>query len=635
TITWGVLLGLLILLGGLWWVQIISYRHYAENQKAQSFRTVRIPAIRGKILDRNGIPLAENRPSFNVNLYLGELREPFARQYRDLRPPGPLARERQNELARRARFLVFSNTVQRIANVLGESLPVDETQFQRHYEQRLALPLTLAGNLTLQQIARFQERTAGLPGLDLETQPERVYAHAPETAHLLGFLKRDDSSATDEDAFFNYRQPDYRGVVGIEGAFDAQLRGRAGVRSLMVNNLGYRQSDEMWSTPEPGRNVVLTIDLPLQTDAWRALKSHGVGTRGAVVVLDASNGDVLAMVSSPSYDANNFFPSPTPEEMARLNDEDLKPTMNRATQETKYYGPGSIFKIVTGMAALEHGLDPAELYRVAPHPKKAGQGVIFVGKRDIADLAGPGEFNFRRAFIKSSNAYFINCGLEAGMEAIRRIAERLHLGERTGLPLLQESAGKFPSREWILRERGGGWSPGDTANICIGQGDVSVTPIQMAVMTAAIANGGKVFWPRIVDRIVPQENFGDEGVQRFTAGRVRDELGVKPSTIEIVRDAMFADVEDDGTGTAARVPGMKIGGKTGTAQVQKGKDDHIVWFASFGQYRERTYSVVVMVETKGGSGGGTCAPIAKQIYQAIVKREQQSARAEQLVRTEP
>jgi penicillin-binding protein 2 len=327
------------------------------------------------------------------------------------------------------------------------------------------------------------------------------------------------------------------------------------------------------------------------------------------------------MVSSPTFDPNSFIPSVSQEEWSRLNDPELMPTANRSTQETTYYGPGSIFKIVTGMAALEHGLDPAELYHVAAHPKKFGQGVIVVGKREIADLAGPGDFNFRRAFIKSSNAYFINCGLEAGMDGIGRIAERLHLGERTGLPLLQESPGKFPTRDWVLRERGGGWSPGDTANVCIGQGDVSVTPIQMAVMTAALANGGKVFWPRLVDRIVPQDNFGDDGVRRFPAGRLRDQLGVSQRTLDIVRDAMFADVEEDGTGTAARVTGMKIGGKTGTAQVQKGKDDHIVWFASFGQHGERLYSVVVMVEQKGGSGGGTCAPIAQQVYQAILKRE--------------
>ena len=653
----GVLAGMLTLLAGLWYHQILSARHYAETLKSQSFRTVRVPAIRGKILDRNGEPLAENRPNYKANLYLDELRPTFAQEFdRQVAPllaakkaqaaqqssgffdslvakfkgrstTPRLTRDERDALNRHVRYLVVSNTVAKIGVQLGTPLGLTEEELQKHHLQKRAMPMTLAANLTHQQIAAFQERAASAPGLDLDIQAMRVYPHALATAHILGFMRRDDSSADDEESYFDYRLQDFRGVVGLEGALDSVLRGRAGVRAMMVNNLGYRQSDEVWSPADPGKNVVLTIDLPLQTAAWQALRAGGANTRGAVVVMDVQNGDLLALVSSPTFDPNGFIPSVTPEEWARLNDERLSPLKNRATQITAYIAPGSIFKIVIGLAALEGGLDPAEPFTVEAHRRRPGYGVIYVGKREIDDPAGPGSYNFRRAFIKSSNAYFVHQGSKAGIDSIRRIAQRLHLGERTRLPLMQDDSGIFPTHEWVIQNRGG-WSPGDTANICIGQGDVSVTPVQMAVMISAVVNGGKVFWPRIVDRLEPQEFTGTEAVQTPPAARLRDQLGVSPRTLDIVREAMIADVEDPGgTGTRAAVAGMKIGGKTGTAQVTVGRQvvDNVTWFASFGQHKDRTYAVVVMVQS-GISGGSSAAPIAQKVYQAIMNRDQLPAR---------
>lgn len=651
----GVLAGVLLLLAGLWYHQVISARHYAETLKSQSFRTVRVPAIRGKILDHNGVALAENRPNYKVNLYLDELRPAFEKEFdrqkvavlaakktkaaaqptgflksllarlRGQKTTTRLSPSEREALNRYVRYVVVSNLVANLSTQITTPLSVVETNLHNHYLTRRALPMQLVDNLNFRQIALFQERFAGAAELKLDIQPVRIYPYASATAHVLGYIKRDNDSVEGEEANVDYRLPDYRGVLGIEGGMDQHLHGRAGVHAMLVNNLGYRQSDEIWSAPEPGKNVVLTLDLHLQTNAWRAFRAQqGTTGRGAVVVMDASNGDILALVSSPAYDPNTFYPSITVEEMTRLQDPFLKPTRNRATQVTGYYAPGSIFKIVTGIAALEAGLDPNETFRFGPHPRKVNQGVIYVGKRDIADPAGPGEYNFRRAFIRSSNAYFVRCGMDAGLEAIRRLGAHLHLAERSGLPLLQDSPGIFPTRDWVLQARGGGWSEGDTANICFGQGDLTVTPVEMAVMVSAVANGGKVYWPRLVDRIEPQE-FGGEAPEHFPAGRLRDELGVKPRTLEIVREAMFADVEDaNGTGRAASVVGIKIGGKTGTAQkTLAGKViDHVTWFASFGIHQDRTYAVIVMVES-GISGGGTSAPIARQVYQAILNRDTQ------------
>ncbi len=627
TITWSVLLGMAVLLAGLWWVQVISYRRYAEHEKAQAFRTVRIPAIRGKILDRHGAPLAENQPSYNVSLYLDELREEFKQEWSRSRPrklvdgkmaPVKLSRSERLGLEAQARYRVASNIVQNLGTTLRQPVALEYGQFLRHYTNQLALPLPLL-SLDPAQIARFQEQGRIPRGLDLEIQPQRFYPGKTTAGHLLGFLVQDNSSGADEDAFFNYRLPDYRGVVGIEGAFNDQLRGKAGVKSVLVNSLGYRQSETTWTAAEPGRNAVLTLDLAIQTAAEKALAVNGPNTRGAVVVMNPLNGDILALASSPTVDPNAFIPRLSHAEARRLSDDQLRPQINRATQEN--YAPGSIFKIITGLACLDAGVDP----RAIVH----NPGYIMVGRRHIKDLAAPGDYDFRKAFIHSSNTYFITNGIRAGVESIVRLGQRLHLGERSGLTTRQEVGGNFPSSKRV-RSR---WFDGDTANLCIGQGEIAVTPLQMAVMTSAVANGGKVFFPRLVDRVEPADPASGEETVRFPAGRLRDELGVKPRSLKIVREAMQADVADGGTGKAAEVPGMNVCGKTGTAEVTDEHNRNVgrnTWFVSYAPFESPRYVVVVLVEN-GQSGGGTCAPIAQKIYRAIQYQELQNKLNQPLV----
>jgi penicillin-binding protein 2 len=419
-------------------------------------------------------------------------------------------------------------------------------------------------------------------------------------------LQRDDSSEQGEDASFSYRLPDYRGMVGIEGGFDSELRGRAGAQAVLVNNMGYRQSANILTPSEPGHNVVLTLDLDIQHTAEESLLSHrGADARAAIVVMDVRTGDILAMVSSPAINPNYLSNNPS-----YLNDPKLRPQINRATQEN--YAPGSIFKPIVGLAALETGLDPNSLVN--------NPGYIYVGRRHITDLAPPGEYNLRRAIIFSSNTYFISVGLRAGIENVIRMGEKFHFGERTDLPTRQETAGIFPNLEQVQST---GWHDGDSANICFGQGEMAVTPLQMAVAYAAIANGGIVLWPRLVDRIEPQDPNSSEAPTVFRSGLVREELNVHPRNLKILRDAMLAETEDpEGTGHAAVVPGMRICGKTGTAQVMDPHNreiDRTTWFASFAPYEHPRYAVVVMVES-GTYGGPTCAPIAHDIYAEILKK---------------
>jgi penicillin-binding protein 2 len=630
--------GLFILLAGLWWVQIVSAREYQGHLETQSYRTVRLPAMRGKILDREGRVLAENRPSYNLSLYLDDLRKQFkaasdaeyaratnararfiAAQEKQLGRPLTKAEQKRfaftagqmEQLRGQARYRVANALVSQVGQKLGQPLALDPAKFARDYETRLAMPYTVIPDASPEQVARFEEQITGSLGADVDLQPVRSYPLDATAGHLLGYLQRDDNSKEGEDAYFNYYLPDYRGVTGIEWGFDSWLRGRAGGESVLVNNLGYRQSENIWSQPEPGHNVVLTIDLDLQRAAEESLAAHqGADARGAIVVMDVQSGDVLAMVSAPEINPDYLANDPK-----FLSDPKLRPEINRATQQN--YAPGSIFKPIVGLAALEAGLNPDAL---VDNP-----GYVYVGRRHIADLAPPGQYNFRSAIIESCNTYFITVGLRAGIENVVRMAGKFHLGERTGLPTRQETTGIFPALKQVQSPD---WRDGDSANICIGQGGMAVTPMQMAVAYSAIANGGTIFWPRLAERIEPQDPASGGTTTNFPSGLVRGNIGVSGRNLKILRDAMLAETVE-GTGQPAQVPGLQICGKTGTAQVMNERNqevDRTTWFASFAPYEHPRYAVVVMVES-GTFGGPTCAPIAHDIYAEILKKENAPAPA--------
>lgn len=639
--------GLLVLLAGLWWVQVVSVNEYEGHLKTQAYRTIREPAVRGKILDREGRVLAENRPRYNLCLYLDELRKQFAEAIlqqdrqalaaqkaamalQEKRLGRSLTKQERKKFAftasqvaevqARARAQVAGAVVAQISRNMGEPLPFDAAKFNRHYATELAMPYPILENLSPAEIARFQENfTRGL-GADLELQTMRSYPLGTTAAHLLGELRQDDSSIAGEESFFNYRLPDYRGVTGIEGAFNEVLHGRAGQVSVLVNNMGYRRGEDVETQPQPGENVVLTLDLDLQQAAEQSLASHQPNANAAAVVMDVRNGDVLVLASAPAFDPNDFAQGISSEKYAQL--QELTAEKNRATQEI--YAPGSIFKVVVGLAALENGLNPEREYTVEADPWNPGHGMYFGEGFKKKDTAPPGPYNFKRAIERSSNSYFIQVGLQTGAERIVALAEKFHFGQLNNLPTRQETRGDMPTLEQVQQHD---WREGDTANVCIGQGDVGVTPLQIAVAYSAIANGGTVFWPRLVSRIEPPDAASRAAAKVFPSGVVRDRIGVSPRSLKILYNAMLGETEDvEGTGKAARVEGLHICGKTGTAQVQDSANNligHNYWFASFAPADKPKYAVVVLVqsEVEGGSGGANCAPIAHDIYEAIMKKE--------------
>ena len=618
--------GLFALLVGLWWVQIFHGERYQENQKDQLYRTVRLPAVRGKILDRNGEPFAENRPLFEVHLYLEELRGQFRYAYTNqikpafvtANPKATITANVRAELERLARFSVVTNYATALARRVGIVPTLSEARFQNFYLSQRTLPFPLAQGLTEDQVARFYELCSDQPSLALDVNRIRFYPAGTAAAHILGQLQQDDSVGEDEEYNYQFRLPDYKGVAGIERAFEKELRGRPGVRLVTVNSMAYRQSETELVSPESGLNVVLTLDRLLQRKADAAMRLPGPNTRGAAVVMDVNSGDILALSSTPTFDLNSYT---KPDEFAKLVGSEDSPFLNRATKGR--YQPGSTFKIVVALAGLESGdIDP----KVAKH---FAEGFSLPGGH-WKDTAGAGWFDFRDAFAFSSNPYFQTHGLQVGARGIIEMGRRLGLGETTGMFPAFDDPGYFPKVSPLLKNSGAPWRDGDTANLSIGQGEVLVTPLQMAVLVSAVANGGKVLRPRLAIRVESASGGPDARAKEFPAGQVRTVIPLKPSTIAVLHQAMLDDVEykngrwpgRQGSGAPAAVANLQILGKTGTAENELfgKKKGETTWFVSFAPAVNPRYAVVVVVED-GVSGGRTCAPIAKEIYKELLNRD--------------
>ncbi len=617
--------GFAVLLAGLYYVQIVSREKYENSLKIQSFRTVRVPAARGRIFDRNGNVLADNQPRYNINLFLEDIRSQFLYEYTNSVVKEFVARngrrpktDEKNELSRVARYRVASNIVWQVSSaVLPLPLVLLPEAFEKHYAEKRAIPMPIVTDLTPQQMALFMERAWDLPGIELEVEPYRFYPYGSLAAHALGYVRRenkDDDEPGESDMTFHYRLPDYDGVTGLEGGFNDQLRGAPGAKAILVNNVGYRQSEETWQESVPGRNVILTLDLDIQKAAERALLMSGPDTRGAAVVLDTRTGDILAMASAPSFDLNMFVRPRdfSTNEWARMNDKELLTQYNRALQGA--YHPGSTFKIIVALAGFEAGMiNPADTVTVPPERK------YWIGKRSIRDTAPPGVYDFKEAFKHSCNCYFIEYGLKLGPDRIIEMGNRFNFGDKTGVvqPGLEER-GYFPVQR--RKKSGDKWTDGDTANLSIGQGEVIVTPMQLALMTAAVANGGKLLKPRLVVEL--EDQLTTRRLETMPEAQIEREIPLNQRGLNLIRAAMLADVEENGgSGKEAYIPGMGICGKTGTAQVEKnGGIDHITWFVSYAPYQNPKYAVVVLVES-GVSGGLSCAPKAKEIYKTIQRIE--------------
>lgn len=591
----GLWLAALACLGGLvlrlWNLQVAQGMEYQRKLAKQSLRSVRLPGIRGRILDRNGERLADNRPSYCVSLYLEELRR-----------PGGLQRTVDH----------IMDTLYRLAETMDRPLQLTQQDVRLHLGRRTPLPLVAWRDLDDTAVARFIERSGKFPGAALTVEPVRTYPQGASACHLLGYVGRADPPAAGEDGAekFHYYLPEMAGKAGIEKRLDGVLRANAGGKlEIQVDVAGFKFDEVSRRTPGKGGDIVLAVDERIQRAAEAVLE----GQRGAAVVVDPRNGDILALASAPGFDPNGFVPSVPADIWNRLLKDTARPLFSRATGGE--YAPGSTFKPVTLLAALHSG-------RVAADTRFTCPGYFELGSARFRCWQhwGHGNIDLQSAIRYSCNVYLFHAALACGPEPIQAMARAVGFGRRTEISLDFERPGLVPDAPWKRAARRDSWRDGDTCNQAIGQGALLVTPIQMGLYAAALANGGTLWQPRLVRQITA----ADGTAQEIAPAAAPDGPRWKPQHIRTVREGMRDAVnQPDGSGKRAALAQVVVAGKTGTAEYGvKGSGRKMTWMIAFAPFEEPRYAVAVLVED-GVSGGTTVAPRVKQLL-AQVFREVES-----------
>jgi penicillin-binding protein 2 len=583
----------------LFQLQLIEGEQLGRLSAKNSVRTVRLEAPRGDILDREGRTLATTRPAFGVHVI-------------------------PNDLRRRER------TIGALGMLLDADAAVLDEQIGEPRGRRRFQPVRLARDIPYDQLARVESHLYALPGVLTDVQPQRHYVEGDAAAHVLGYIGEIQRQQLERRAYAGYRPGAVIGQAGIETLFERNLRGRQGGRNVVVDVAGRIVEVLDEEVPEPGGTVTLTIDLDLQQAAEAAFLPDVLGEPGkvgAVVAIDVRNGDVLALVSKPSFDPNDFAVGIDAETWEQLTTDERRPIQNRAI--SGQYPPGSVFKAIVAAAALQEGI-------IDPDEKVFCPGHFRLGRRTYRcwKRAGHGPVDLRAAIKRSCDVYFYQLGLKLGVDRLAEIARGFGLGDRTGIALGQESAGLVPTSEWKERRFGEVWMKGETVSLSIGQGFSLVTPLQMAVAYAAIANGGSIVRPRLVLRREGRDGAAIPGPEPEVLGTVP----VDPAHLARLVDALEAVVEEEGgTARLARVPGVRVAGKTGTAQVVQLKhteelaDDEVplrfrdhAWFVGFAPARAPEIAVVTLVE-HGGHGGSVAAPVTQRVLAAYFEKKAAAA----------
>ncbi len=616
------LLGIGAVVAQLWWVQVARGKEWTAKIRGSSEVTVRIPSIRGEIRDRNGVTLVQNRASYEVDFYLPEMVKGY--RQRVGQPPVTEYRATINGMPKDMKEadivkIVNDGVVPRLDD-LDLARDYNANKLQKHYRTNTEVPFSYIKDIDFETMAKFSEHDVGLPGVDIAIKPVRSYVYGALAAHLLGYVGAPDDTNKEEARKFSFYQSDVEGKSNVEKSMDEYLRGKPGVRYMRRNAKGAIDGVLREEPPQAGSNVVLTLDARLQMIAEEALRAVG---RGAAVVVDPNNGNILAMASVPSFDPNTFIPSIKAKDWELLRKNEANPLINRAISA---FPPGSTFKLVTSLAGLRRGL--------AQQRFNCSGGVSYGDhffKCWISEKGGAhGTLGLSDAIKVSCNSFFYQFGNAAGINAIDETGETLGLGKSSGLEITGEQPGVLPGPEWMRvnypREK---WTSAYTANVSIGQGFDLVSPLQLAMVYATVANGGVSYFPRLIKDVVGADGkliMNDNGQPVISREpRVHGDLrnDFKPEQIELARRGLWKVVnEDGGTGGKARLPGVQVAGKTGTAQAMTdGKKDTIAWFACFAPYDSPKYAIAVMVQG-GAHGGSVAAPIATRILERALAMEE-------------
>jgi penicillin-binding protein 2 len=565
-----------LLLLGFWKLQVIDSDKYGVMAERNRVRSIPIIAPRGRMLDRDGRVLVDNYPSFSVLL---------------LRDDMP----------------AVEKNLPAIADGLGLSLDDLKEQLSNTGALPKFQPIVIKPEATPGDVAFIESHRADIPLLEMLMVHRRRYLPGGFMAHASGYVG-EVSEQQIEASNGKYRPGDVAGKSGLERQYNDLLVGTDGMRRVIVNSIGKEMGRLSQQEAIPGKQIQLTIDYDLQQIAEEAM----AGKKGAVVALDPSSGEVLAFVSRPSPDPNDFAIRVSKEEWLRLNTDADRPLLNRVTQAQ--LAPGSIFKIVMATAMLEEKV-PAENFTTFCPGYATFYGRQF--KCWVYGKAGHGVMDVHNAIVHSCDVFFYNIGMRMGIDRISKYAKMLGFGARTGIDLPSEEPGLVPSEEWVQRVFHRKWYPGETISVSIGQGAVIVTPIQVAYMIGGLASGGVFRQPHLLK---DAQNVGQRHVN------------ISESTVEKVTQGMYGVVnEGGGTAAAIKLQGIEFCGKSGTAQVigenaktrfGKGekKFNNNAWFVGYAPRRDPEIVVAVLVE-EGGHGASASGPIVRDIIKAYYDKK--------------
>ena len=571
------------LLLNFWKIQVLDHKKYWEKSEANRMREIVLPSQRGLIKDRGETILADNKASFKVSII----------------------RENCED---------YDKSCRKISRLLKIEEDVLKERIKRYESFPVFKPIVIKENLSFEEVAVIEARKLEFPELFLQAEPKRFYPFGNLAAHALGYIQELSGEEIKKGLYQQRRLGDLIGKTGVEKVYEATLVGTDGEALEIVDSMGRSKGKIAKREPEKGQNIILTIDYALQEKAEELLE----GREGAVVMMDPQTGEILALASYPTFDPNKFIDRFTPEEWLDLVNSPEFPLENRAIRGQ--YAPGSIFKLVIDLGALELGIIDEETTFTCK-----GEIEIYNEPFTCWVEKGHGEMNLIQAIRNSCNIYHYQVGKKMGIDEISRYAKMLGFGAKTGIDLPGEKTGLVPDPQWKREVRKERWQPGETISVSIGQGPLLVTPLQVALYTSIIANRGRKVTPHLLNS------------QSLAGKRVfseKDAVDIELSTFETVIQGMWEVVNKGGTGWAANVKGFDICGKTGSTQListEKDKEKKVEeeeeeeetkthsWFTGFAP-RDNPKIVVTVIIEYGGMGGATAAPLARKLFNSYRRK---------------
>jgi len=582
----------LLLVMRLWYLQIIQGESYVRLSEKNRFRYLPVAASRGPVYDRNGVLLVDNRPAFDVAALRQEV-------------------EDSDEL------------ISAIAGLVDEDPALLAERWREGRRLPAYRPVMLSGDVGRDHMEKVQEQAVSLPGVIVEVKPARLYPFDELAAHLFGHMGEITEAELEKLAPVGYRSGDYIGKSGLERHLEEFLRGDDGQRLLEVDVKGKDLRQTILREPLPGNKVYLTLQHELQRAGEEAFGDQA----GAAVALDVHSGEILAMISRPAFSPGLFSRGIRNDQWQQLLENERHPLQYRTIRGQ--YPPGSTRKIVTVLAALQAGV-------VTPETTVNCTGKVAVGNREFRcwKKRGHGKTDLKKALRESCDVWFYQASLELGIDKLSEMAFAFGLGAPVGFPLGDDKGGLIPTRDWKRRQLHDAWYDGETVIAAIGQGYVLTTPLQLAVMTAAVANGGTVYRPQVVNRVEDWQG----NVLREQQREVLNRVTLPDEVLAPVRAGLEAVVhEPHGTGGRCRLPGIRVAGKTGTAQVIRMKDDEEETTDGSKPYKHRDHALfvayapadapeiaVAVVVEHGEHGSSAAAPVAREILAAYFGAQQAS-----------